>query len=104
MTPKTDPLGRRALFSESPTANGTTADTGRSGGAGREALFTAGTRRWGTVVLDCSACGARTRVGWLDFWGRHLPFWLWFPWQRHSHWIPCPACDRRTWLGVSWLT
>lgn len=95
-----DPLGRRALFSASPTD-----DPGKAvNGAGKEAFFSAGTRRWGTVVLDCSSCGARSRISWLDFWGRHLPFWLWFPWQRHAHWIPCPACERRTWLGVSWLT
>lgn len=104
MIPKADPLGRRALFSESPTANGSTTETERSGRAGKEALYSAGTRRFGTVIVNCSDCGARTRLSWLDFWTRHLPFWLWFPWKRHAHWIPCPACERRTWLGVSWLT
>jgi hypothetical protein len=30
------------------------------------------------------------------------PFWLWLPWMRYSNLMVCPACDRRTWLGVSW--
>jgi hypothetical protein len=27
----------------------------------------------------------------------------WFPWLRYSQYMSCPACDRRTWLGVSWF-
>jgi len=30
--------------------------------------------------------------------------WLWFPWLRHSQWMSCPACERRTWLAVAWLS
>jgi hypothetical protein len=96
----TDPLGRRALFSASPQD-----DPGKaSNGAGMQALFTVGNRRFGTVVVNCSSCGARSRVTWVDFWGRHLPFWLWIPGLHYSHWIPCPACERRSWVGVSWLS
>jgi hypothetical protein len=103
-----DPLGKRALFSAAEpqthrvqgAANG-----GPTGTMKKEALFTAseGGRRIGTVVVDCSACGARTRLGWGEFARRHLPLWLWVPWMRYSRFISCPACDRRTWLAVNWF-
>jgi len=98
-----DPLGKRALFSavEPPrAANGAPTGTMR-----KEALFSAseGERRLGTVVVECSTCGARTRLGWGEFAWRHLPVWLWVPWMRYSRFIACPACDRRTWLAVNWF-
>ncbi|MEW6472638.1 MAG: hypothetical protein AB1679_10230 [Actinomycetota bacterium] len=98
-----DPMGKRALFSavEPPRApNGAPAATMK-----KEALFTAseGGRRFGTVVVECSACGARSRLGWGEFAWRHLPVWLWVPWVRYSRFISCPACDRRTWLAVNWF-
>ena len=97
-----DPLGKRALFSapESPrAANGAPTGTMR-----KESLFTASEegRRLGTVVVECSSCGARTRLNWAEFAWRHLPVWLWVPWLRYSRFISCPACDRRTWLAVNW--
>lgn len=97
-----DPLGKRALFSgdPAPAANGAPAGTMR-----KESLFSAseGERRPGTVVVECSACGARTRLGWGEFAWRHLPLWLWVPWLRYSRFMSCPACDRRTWLAVNWF-
>jgi hypothetical protein len=71
----------------------------------KQSLFSASedARRFGTVVVQCSACGARSRLGWAEFAWRHLPFWLWVPWQRFSRFMACPACDRRAWLSVSWL-
>ena len=97
-----DPLGKRALFSvaESPRANGPPTAT-----ITKESLFSAsgGARRFGTVVVECSACGARTRLGWAEFVWRHLPIGAWLPWLRYSQYMSCPACDRRTWLGVAWL-
>ena len=94
-----DPLGRRALFEPPPTAKAT-----RPAGNGKESLYSAapGGRAWGTVVLECSSCRARSRVSLVEFAWRHLPFWLWVPWLRYSQFMSCPACERRTWLGVSW--
>lgn len=107
-SPVSDPLGKRALFSvadppraAAPAATRTISPTAMS----KESLFSASedARRLGTVVVECSACGARSRLGWAEFAWRHLPFWLWLPWQRYSRYMACPACDRRTWLSVSWL-
>jgi hypothetical protein len=97
-----DPLGKRALFSvaEAPRANGPVTST-----ITKESLFSASddTRRLGTVVVECSTCGARSRLGWGEFAWRHLPVGLWLPWLRYSQYMSCPACDRRTWLGVAWF-
>jgi hypothetical protein len=97
-----DPLGRRALFSPPPEA----ARPSSAASAGKESLFSAsaGSRSWGTVVVDCSACGGRSRLSWVEFFRRHLPLWLWLPWLRYSNLMSCPACEQRTWLGVSWLS
>jgi phage terminase large subunit GpA-like protein len=98
----TDPLGKRALFSVSDPPRAAPAATAT---ISKQSLFSASedARRFGTVVVQCSACGARSRLGWPEFAWRHLPFWLWVPWQRYSRFMACPACDRRTWLSVSWL-
>ena len=101
-----DPLGKRALFSSSATGvNGAGAPGAAAGTLTKESLFSAseGARRFGTVVVECSVCGARTRLGWGEFAWRHLPMWLWFPWLRYSQFMSCPACEQRTWLGVSWF-
>jgi hypothetical protein len=29
---------------------------------------------------------------------------VWFPLRRHSHWMSCPACGRRTWCEVRWTS
>ena len=60
-------------------------------------------------VISCAArspsssCGARSRLGWGEFAWRHLPVGLCLPWLRYSQYMSCPACDRRTWLGVAWF-
>ncbi|MGH8971584.1 MAG: hypothetical protein ACRD0C_00060 [Acidimicrobiia bacterium] len=94
-----DPLGRRALFSPPPEA---TAAPPKANG--KEALYSTatGSRSLTSVVVECSGCGGRTRLNLVEFAWRHLPFWLWLPWMRYSNLMVCPACDRRTWLGVSW--
>ena len=103
-----DPLGKRALFSGAeppPAANGAPAAGSGGGTMRKDALFTASedARRVGTVVVECSRCGARTRLGWAEFAWRHLPVWLWIPFLRHSRFMSCPACDKRTWLAVNWF-
>ena len=96
-------MGKRALFSVADPPGRPTSLCHRH--ISKESLFSASedARRLGTVVVECSACGARSRLGWAEFARRHLPFWLWFPWLRYSQYMSCPACDRRTWLGVSWF-
>ena len=97
-----DPMGKRALFSVVEPPRVASAATA---GLGKEALFSAsaGGRRLGTVVVECSSCGARSRLGWGEFAWRHLPVGLWFPWLRYSQFMSCPACERRTWLAVGWF-
>ena len=102
-----DPLGKRALFST--TGATPTAPNGRPSATAtisKEALFSASEdeRRVGTVVVECSNCGARSRLSWSEFAWRHLPVWLWLPWLRYSQYMSCPACERRTWLGVAWFS
>jgi len=100
-----DPLGKRALFSA--TAAPTAVPNGRPATVtfSKESLFTAseGARRIGTVVVECSGCGARSRLGLAEFLWRHLPLGAWLPWLRYSQYMSCPACERRTWLGVAWF-
>lgn len=96
-----DPDGKRALF-ETPVA--AAPDTLRPGPErhGREALFSTGARRVGTVVVDCSACQARSRTSLPDLGLRLLTVSAWVPGRTHSHWMRCPACGRRTWCAVGW--
>ena len=100
-----DPLGKRALFSvtEPPRAANSRPATATMR---KESLFSAseGGRRFGSLVVECSSCGARSRLSWAEFAWRHLPAWLWFPWLRYSQFMSCPACERRTWLGVAWFS
>lgn len=102
-----DPRGKRALFSESATSAPAAEDAARRAfgpdASGKAALFSTAIRRPGTLVVECSSCHGRSRVGYLDFARRHLPLWLWAPWRHHSRLMTCPACGRRTWLAASWL-
>ena len=97
-----DPLGKRALFSVAEAPGRTVPLTAT---ITKESLFSASddARRFGTVVVECSSCGARSRLGWGEFAWRHLPVGLCLPWLRYSQYMSCPACDRRTWLGVAWF-
>jgi uncharacterized protein with PIN domain len=69
---------------------------------GRAALFSAATRTPLTLVVECSNCGARSRVGYLDLVRRSLPVPLWLPWRRHARLARCPACEERSWLAEHW--
>ncbi len=96
-----DDSGKRALFSASPGA-----DPGppSPGAGGKEALFSAGRKTPGTVLVECESCRRRTRLDYLELARAHLPVWLWLPWRRHSHLIVCPACRRRGWMRVDWFS
>jgi|GraSoiStandDraft_54_1057290.scaffolds.fasta_scaffold116780_2 hypothetical protein len=102
MTADRDPQGKRALFTvgEGEAAR---APVPAGGAEGKVALYSSATRRPGTLVVECSSCHGRSRVSYVDFTLRQLPFTVWTPWRRHSRLMRCPACDRRTWLAAHWL-
>lgn len=100
-----DPRGKRALFDPSPgdAAERVIRPTVPAGQAGKESLFEAAERRPLTVVMHCSECGAKTRVGLVEFALRHIPFWLWIPGKTYSRLLRCAACERLTWQAVHFL-
>lgn len=105
MSPARDPQGKRALFTVTDT-EGSVARApvpGTGGGEGKTALYSTATRRFGTLVLECSSCDGRSRVSYLDFTARQFPFTVWTPWRRHSRLMRCPACEKRTWMAARWL-
>lgn len=104
--PVRDPQGKRALFDPAPgdASERLVRPTAQVGARGRGSLFSAGERRPGTLVLECRSCGARSRVGYVDFLRLHLPFWLWVPGAPFSRLMRCPACDEITWLRARWLS
>ena len=69
---------------------------------GKEALYSTGPRRAGTVVVTCDACQARSRVNLTDLGLRWLTGTVWIPGKREGHWMRCPACHKRTWCSVAW--
>ena len=76
--PASDPMGRRALYSvaEQPPA-----------------LV--------AVAVECSRCGQTTVVTPRALVGLALPsLHLPFLHGRHSSWLRCPACRRRTWVRL----
>lgn len=96
-----DPQGKRALF-EAPVE--APPDILRAGPEreGREALYSTGPRRAGTVLIDCSGCRARARTHLADVGLRLLTLSAWVPGRRHSHWMRCPSCGHRTWCRIGW--
>jgi hypothetical protein len=78
--PARDPMGKAALFSD--------------------------TRQPGTVVIECSGCGASTRLSYLDFALGTLPYSLWLPpipSIKYNRRMTCPACSEWTWVRAHWL-
>jgi hypothetical protein len=85
------PLGKRALYSDAPAGGGSEpAVPSESPIADR-----------GPIVVTCSACGAVTRVGVLDFLLYQLPVAIWLPRGRFDHRMTCPSCRHRVWAGVT---
>lgn len=108
-----DPLGRQALFA--PTPPGRAAGAVNGNGHGKRSLYSVPAPRaaqtvrsdvgpfdFGTATVECSSCGERSRISTLELVARHLPWWLWVPWQRYSNLMSCPACEQRAWLAVTW--
>ncbi len=102
-----DPKGKRALF-EAPAV--VLDDTLRDDVLitvdlrdGKEALFSVGPHQAGTGVVECTNCGARTRISYLEIAVRIAMISLWIPGKQHSRWMQCPNCQRRSWVRVEWL-
>lgn len=103
-----DPMGKRALFSPPPAApvDGHLDHDPTVGGAapeGVQALYSAGPRRPGTVIFECSRCLNHTRMSVVEAGVRIMYFSAWIPMKHFSRWIQCPECERRTWSRIHWL-
>jgi hypothetical protein len=94
--PARDPMGKAALFSDAAEP-----DLHVGGAHTRPDV-----RRPGTVVIECSACGASTRVSYVEFAVANLPFSMWLPplpALHHNRRMTCPACAQFTWVRAHWL-
>ena len=97
-----DPLGKRSLYWA--PAERTDPDPLERGAPvlGKRAIFSTPAPLAGAITLDCSSCGARSHVSYLEFARLHFPLWLWIPGRRFSRLLSCPACARRAWVRVTW--
>lgn len=100
---KLDPTGKRALFETPVTAADEVLRRGEAP-RGRDALFSTGRPQAGTVLVECSRCSTRTRVGLADIAVRLASFSVYLPLLRpkHPHRIRCPHCDKASWCRVGW--
>ncbi len=100
-----DPLGKKALFGAPSAADTHVDDDPLVGGRpveGRAAMYSTGPHRPGSVVLECSRCLTRTRMSVVEA-GVRITFGsVWVPGKRHSRWILCPECGRRSWSRIHW--
>ncbi len=98
-----DPTGKRALF-EAPVAAADDAIRSGTDRSGRDALFSTGPAEPGTVLVECSACHARSRLGLGAVAVRIAAFSLYLPLlhPRHPHRIACPACEQVAWCRIGW--
>jgi len=96
-----DPNGKHALFSSPVKAAPDQIGPGNQK-EGKHALYSTGPRQTGTVIVDCRACGVRTRSTLLDLGVRMASISLWIPGRKHSHWMRCPACHNHTWCRIGW--
>jgi len=98
---RVDPSGKQALFSSPVRAAPDQLATGNQK-SGKAALYSTGPRQTGTVIIECSACGTRSRSSLLDLGIRLASISAWLPGRRHSHWMRCPGCDGHTWCRIGW--
>jgi hypothetical protein len=99
---KRDPMGKNALFSPPPSPPAERPPTTASS-AGKHALYSAGPRRAGTVVVECSRCLNHSRMTNVELAVRVAFLSLWIPGKRFSRWMQCPECERRTWCRVHYF-
>jgi hypothetical protein len=97
-----DPMGRKALFTP-PVPGSEDTPSSSNPPLGKEALFSAGPRRRGTVVVECSRCLNHTRMTTIELGIRIAFLSLWIPGKRYSRWLQCPECERRTWCRIHWF-
>ena len=101
---KRDPLGKSALFSPPPAApQEDLLPEPHPQPDGKAALYRAGPRRTGTVVVECSRCLNHSRMTTVELGVRIAFLSLWIPGKRYSRWLQCPECQRRTWCRVHWF-
>lgn len=79
-----DETGKRSLFGPAPSQP-TSRDSNNPSGP---------------VTIECSRCGAATRVGIGDALRRLVRFSLWVPGRTYSRRLSCPACLRRSWVRL----
>lgn len=96
-----DPNGKRALFGKPVDVAPDLLEAGRVA-EGRQALYSTGPARPGTVIVDCSSCEVRSRVSLVDIGLRIMQLSVWLPGRRHSRFMRCPSCNRRTWCRILW--
>jgi hypothetical protein len=96
-----DPKGKHALFTAPVTSAPDQLGPGNQK-EGRQALFSTGPRRVGTVVVHCDACRARARISLVDLGIRLASISFWLPGRERPHWMRCPACHRHTWCSIDW--
>jgi len=112
-----DPLGKRAFWV--PAAPETPAGRARASGRaplGKRALYSQARPRpgvddapapenpladTGPISVECSSCGAVTRVGLVDFLLFQFPVGIWLPRGRFDRRMTCPSCRRRVWASVT---
>jgi len=95
-------MGKKALFSPPPGPPQEQAPEGDVP-LGKGALYSAGPRRKGTVVVECSRCLNHTRMTTVELGVRVAFVSVWLPGKHYSRWMQCPECQRRTWCRVHWL-
>ena len=99
-----DPMGKKALFSPPPMAPADDLLPNEvEPASGKRALYSAGPRRRGTVVVECSRCLNHSRMTTVELGVRIAFLSLWVPGKRFSRWMQCPECERRTWCRVHWF-
>ncbi len=98
---RVDPSGKQALFSSSVRAAPDQIAPGNQK-SGKTALYSTGPRQAGTVIIECSSCGTRSRSSLLDLGIRLVSISAWLPVRKHSHWMRCPGCDTHTWCRIGW--
>lgn len=97
-----DPLGKRALFEAGIDAPDDLIAAGHDK-SGRDALFSVGSPKVGTVVIECGSCTARSRRSIADAALRMARLSVWIPGRKFNRHLECPACGDRTWCRIGWL-
>jgi hypothetical protein len=98
-----DPMGKSALFSPPPMPPQESTRPGDEPATGKHALYSAGPRRRGTVVVECSRCLNHSRMSTVEAGVRIAFVSLWVPGKKFSRWLQCPECERRTWCRIHWF-